>query len=135
MRRRLPWRALVVVASFDSLREVVGGESRRRLGRTFGAMLAGQLEKSHRARTGVGLKHVRPADLAARLRAPTLIAHGTADIVVPMESGRRLYDSLPGALARKWIEIPNAGHDNVLTTDYPIYAEMAAWFLAHVPES
>jgi hypothetical protein len=32
----------------------------------------------------------------------------------------------------KWIEVPGAGHDNVLTTTYPIYADIAGWMLRHV---
>lgn len=28
-------------------------------------------------------------------------------------------------------EIPNADHDNVLVTDYPIYADIAEWMMLH----
>lgn len=68
-----------------------------------------------------------------KLHCPTLIAHGTADHVIPIECGRRLHMALPSNIEKRWVEIPGADHDNVLITDFPIYAEMAAWLLRHVP--
>jgi hypothetical protein len=29
-------------------------------------------------------------------------------------------------------EIPNADHDDVLVTDYPIYADIAEWMMLHL---
>jgi hypothetical protein len=46
-----------------------------------------------------------------------------------MASGKRLFDAFPEP--KRWVEVPGAGHDNVLVTDFPIYAEIAEWFLAH----
>ena len=46
-----------------------------------------------------------------------------------MAAGQRLYDSLPDTTTKKWQEIPGAGHDNVLITDFPIYAEIAEWMM------
>jgi pimeloyl-ACP methyl ester carboxylesterase len=66
------------------------------------------------------------------IRIPTLIAHGTADQVISIDSGRRLFDSLAADINKKWVEIPGAGHDNVLVTDYQIYADIAEWMLQHV---
>jgi pimeloyl-ACP methyl ester carboxylesterase len=66
------------------------------------------------------------------MRCPTLMAHGTSDSVIPITLGRRLHDALPAGLETEWIEIPQADHDNVLITDFPIYARMAEWMLRHV---
>ena len=128
-----PWSALVVVASFDSLREIVHADAKRRLGDMIGGMVADEMESLYQLRTGVGLPEIRPVDRLASVHVPTLIAHGTADAVVPPAAGRRLHDSLPAALERNWIEIPGAGHDNVLVTEHPVYAEMTSWFLDHLP--
>jgi dipeptidyl aminopeptidase/acylaminoacyl peptidase len=63
-----------------------------------------------------------------------LIAHGTADRVISIDGGRRLFDSLPGDISKKWVVIPDAGHDNVLVTSYPIYADIAGWMLHHLAD-
>ncbi len=47
-----------------------------------------------------------------RLRAPVLYIHGTADNIVPVEMGRRLYEASPEPKA--FYEIPGAGHNDTL---------------------
>lgn len=131
-RPAAPWRALVVVASFDSLRDVVHAEARDRLGTGLGGLLMTRVESIYQDESGVRLAAIRPIDRIPQLRMPTLIAHGTADAVVPLSAGKRLHAALPADLASQWIEIPDAGHDNVLVTGFPIYAAMAEWFLTHV---
>jgi pimeloyl-ACP methyl ester carboxylesterase len=42
------------------------------------------------------------------LRLPTLVVHGDADILVPVENGRRVAAAIPGA---RLLEIPGMGHD------------------------
>jgi pimeloyl-ACP methyl ester carboxylesterase len=44
----------------------------------------------------------------ASLRVPTLVVHGDADILVPVENGRRVAAAIPGA---RLLEIPGMGHD------------------------
>ncbi|HBJ85207.1 MAG TPA: hypothetical protein DDZ88_15310 [Verrucomicrobiales bacterium] len=84
-------------------------------------------------RTGMNIRDANSIQQIPALHRPVLIAHGTADRVIPFECGRRLYASLPAGIEKRWIEIPGADHDNVLITDFPIYAEMAEWMLRHVP--
>jgi pimeloyl-ACP methyl ester carboxylesterase len=43
-----------------------------------------------------------------RLRVPTLVVHGTDDILVPIENGRRVAAAVPGA---RLLEIQGMGHD------------------------
>jgi pimeloyl-ACP methyl ester carboxylesterase len=42
------------------------------------------------------------------LRVPTLVVHGDADILVPVENGRRVAAAIPGA---RFLEIRGMGHD------------------------
>ena len=42
------------------------------------------------------------------LRVPALVVHGEADILIPVENGRRVAAAIPGA---RYIEIPGMGHD------------------------
>jgi pimeloyl-ACP methyl ester carboxylesterase len=39
---------------------------------------------------------------------PTLVVHGSDDILVPIENGRLVAGAVPGA---RFIEIPGMGHD------------------------
>lgn len=126
------WKALVVISSFDSLQPVILNQATGYLGSWLGGMWAADSANRFEERTGVPLLQVHPATQAALLTMPTLIAHGTADRIVPIDCGRRLFAALPAALEKKWVEIPGADHDNVLITDFPVYATVAEWMLKHV---
>ncbi len=56
---------------------------------------------------------------------PLLQSHGTADELVPLELGRRLYDAAPG-LAKQFVEMPGVGHND---PDSPEYRELLRRFL------
>lgn len=127
-----PWKALVVVSSFDSFPAVIEGQATRHAGVTLGPLWAEATDAVYHWKSGISINDIQPRHHAASIHIPSLIAHGTADRVVSMESGRRLFDSLPEDTLKKWVEIPGAGHDNVLITDYPIYADIAEWMLRHV---
>lgn len=127
-----PWRALVVVSSFDSFPAVIEGQAVRHAGISLGPLWAEATGAVYRWKSGISINAIQPRLHAASIRIPTLIAHGTADRVVPMASGRRLFDSLSNTSAKQWLEIPGAGHDNVLITDFPIYADIAEWMIRNV---
>jgi len=127
-----PWKALVVVASFDSLPAIIEDQASKLAGMALGPRLARSAGNWFRDRTGVPLTEIRPIQKAATLRIPTLIAHGTEDTVAPLAAGRRLFEALPGSTPKQWIEVPEAGHHNVFVTSYPIYQEIAAWMITHV---
>lgn len=128
-----PWKALVVVASFDSLPELLREKATSRAGRPLGDAWFDLTDFFYRRKTGLSTDAVRPALLAASLRLPTLVAHGSDDRVIPLENGRRLFEAFPDSSVKKWIEVPAAGQDNILVTEFPIYAGIADWFLQHVP--
>lgn len=68
---------------------------------------------------------------ARQVSAARLIADRGRDQVAPMVSGWRLDEAVPEVAGKQWLEIPSADHDNVLITDFPIYATVAEWFLRH----
>lgn len=127
-----PWRTLVIVSSFDSFPAVIEGQAVRHAGISLGPLWAEATDTVYHWKSGISINAIQPRLHAASIRIPTLIAHGSADRVVPMASGRRLFDSLTNTSARKWIEIPGADHDNVLITDFPIYADIAEWMIRNV---
>jgi pimeloyl-ACP methyl ester carboxylesterase len=127
-----PWKALVIISSFDRLEPVVRAQGSSRGGAWLGGLWVSGADFIYEQRTGRSLASVAPVNLAANLTMPTLVLHGTKDRVIPMEAGKRLYDALPPPLEKAWIEVPGADHDNVLVTDFPVYATVAEWMLRHV---
>ncbi|MEO5714279.1 MAG: alpha/beta fold hydrolase [Luteolibacter sp.] len=127
-----PWKALVVISSFDSFAKVIEGQASRHIGSTLGPVWAAGTDIVYHWRSGIHLADIQPARHAASIRIPTLVAHGTSDEISNISCGRCLFNSLPATTPKKWIEIPGAGHDNVLITSYPIYADIAAWMLENV---
>lgn len=127
-----PWRALVVISSFDSFPAAIAGQASLYAGPLLGPPWAEATALVYQWKSGIALDAIQPRHHAASINIPTLIAHGTNDRVIPIASGRRLFESLPAGTAKHWQEIPGAGHDNVLVTDYPIYADIAVWMMRHV---
>lgn len=50
-------------------------------------------------------------DRAARLRAPLLVIHGTADELIPLAQGERLFAAAPGP--KQMLRVPGAGHNDL----------------------
>jgi pimeloyl-ACP methyl ester carboxylesterase len=44
----------------------------------------------------------------SRIKVPTLVIHGTEDVLVPVENGRRVAKAIPGA---RLIEFEHMGHN------------------------
>lgn len=127
-----PWKALVILSSFDRLETAIQKNVGDRVGSSLGNAWAGIAGRIYQWKTGIAISDIR-SDLAAKkITLPTLIAHGTSDRVIPHESGQRLYAALPNTIEKRWIDVPEADHDNVLITDFPIYATVAKWMLRHV---
>jgi uncharacterized protein len=128
-----PWRATVLVSTFDTLENVVQHQASGLVGEMCGSVWQHLTGPLFAWKTGVPLSAANSIALVPALHCPTLVAHGTADRVIPIECGRRLYAALPAGIEKRWVEIPGADHNNVLITDFPIYAEMAEWLLRYVP--
>lgn len=127
-----PWRALVVISSFDSFSSIIEGQARLHAGASLGHLWATATGGFYQIITGISLENIRPDLRAASIHIPALIAHGGADRAVPTSAGRHLFESIPTTTSKKWIVVPGADHDNVFVTDFPIYAEIAGWMIRHV---
>lgn len=128
-----PWKSLVVICSFDSFPKVIESQASLYIGTALGPLWATGTAAVYQHKTGLPLSAIQPRDHAASITIPTLVAHGTGDKVSSLACGRCLFEAFPATTPKKWIEIPDAGHDNVLVTAYPIYADIAEWMLANVP--
>jgi len=126
------WESLIVVSSFARLGDVCVAQSRKRLGPLTGPLYEA-VESLVEFRAGYRPEQIRPIDLVPGLQMPVMIAHGTKDDLIPTASGHELYDALPG-VDKLWMSVDGGTHDRVLTTPMPLYAEMAAFYLAHLPD-
>ncbi|MES2596830.1 MAG: alpha/beta fold hydrolase [Verrucomicrobiota bacterium] len=131
-REDAPWKTLVIISSFDRLDETIQNNVSQRVGAWLGPVWQWGAGIIYEHQTGIELKDIRSDLPASQLKIPVLMAHGTADKVIPIDAGRRLYAALPAGLEKQWVEIPGADHHNVLITDFPIYATIARWMLNHV---
>lgn len=127
-----PFQAMVVVSSFDKLQTVVRGETSELLGDVVGTAVSGSVEHVFEWKTGVKISEINTAKKAPGIRIPTLVIHGESDQTIPVASGKKLYQSFPSDLEKQWLVVPEAGHNNILITDYPLYATMAEWFLKYL---
>ena len=129
-----PFQAMVVVSSFDKLQTVVSGQTSELLGDAVGTAVSGLVEHVFGWKTGVKISEINTAKKAPSIHIPTLVIHGESDKSISVASGKKLYHSFPSDLEKQWLVVPEAGHNNILITDYPLYATMAEWFLKHLKQ-
>lgn len=129
-----PWQALAVVATFDSLASVIENQAAGYVGNTLAPTFARAIVTVYHRKTGVALTDIQPGRHFHAIATPTLIAHGTADRTIPITVARRNLAALSANTPQRLVEIPSADHDNVLITEYPIYADIAAWMLESLVE-
>lgn len=129
-----PFAAMILVASFDRLETAIHAQANLLLGFTLGVAVSKPAEMLYGWRTGVRVSEIDSSQKARKIRIPALVVHGDADTMVPTASGKALFDSIPSGTEKRWLEIPGAGHNNVLVTDFPPYATMAEWFLDHLTD-
>jgi len=74
-------------------------------------------------RIGAAVTTLRFDSLAriARIDAPLLMLHGSADTTVPVEVGRRLRDAAPAGV--RWVEVPGGSHSQLHREAPAIYQQ------------
>lgn len=127
-----PFQAMVVVATFDRLETVIRSQTENLLGPFLGGAVRTPADMVFGWKTGVRISEINPAEEAVGINIPTMIVHGDSDKTVPTLAGKKLYSAFPESTEKQWLTVPGAGHNNVLITDYPLYAAMGEWLLRHV---
>jgi len=125
-----PWKALVVVCSFDSLEAVVEQKVSAYAGGAA-PLFASLIGKLCVARGGVNPAEAQPVQWAKSVTAPVLIAHGDKDSLITLFQGRRLFEAY-GSTDKVWSVVKNGDHDRILVTEHPLYAEMSEWYLKYL---
>lgn len=124
------WKAVVIVASFDSLEGVVA-DKLGILPTPLAGLLRNELASMTALRGSLDLREVRPDLWARNITAPVFVAHGDRDPLISPKRARRLFDAFESR-EKRWATVPGAHHGNILTTDMPLFADMSEWFIAHV---
>ncbi|MEZ5536123.1 MAG: alpha/beta fold hydrolase [Thiolinea sp.] len=121
------WDALMVVSSFAALDEVLKIYIPNRWHKLANIMQP-FFDAAQWLNGEPGISQMQPAQWAKQLSVPALVVHGERDRYVPIQQGRKLYESL-ASKEKHWITVPGGGHRSVLATSMPLYAEMSAWLL------
>ncbi len=96
------------MVDLDSSVESILRSRRLPFARLLARLITGRANKL----AGVALNRPRPIDLAPRVASATLVVHGTLDTLVPIDDARRLADAF--ASPPRWLDVPGAGHINVV---------------------
>ena len=123
-------QAIVIVSSFDQLDQVIHTKLAGMVG-SLAYPVKSALSQIVRLKGGFHPAAVRPADWANELTLPVMVAHGNQDKLIPIDSGRKLFDSFESD-EKRFVTVEGGTHDNVLVTSMPLYAIMAEWFLKHL---
>ncbi len=76
---------------------------------------------------GLGLKDKYDSVAAAGdVRAPVLMIHGSVDEIIPLAQGRRLHDALREPDSCRFVEVPGAGHNDLLARPV-VWQELGAF--------
>ncbi|MEL6356726.1 MAG: alpha/beta fold hydrolase, partial [Bacteroidota bacterium] len=72
---------------------------------------------------------VCPADVAAAIHQPVLLAHGDADPNIDIRHGKEIYKNLASE-GKEWVEVSGGGHSNLFAIGGEAYAERIMSFIA-----
>ena len=96
----------------------------------FARLLARLITGRANKLAGVSLNHPRPIDVAPRVASAILVVHGALDTLVPIDDARRLADAF--ASPPCWLDVPGAGHINVMAVGGDELLERISAFLDEV---
>ena len=123
------WNAMVIVSSFDSLPGMMADRIKELPSLLIPAVYQG-VASLLELRAGFDVTQVQPVQWVSTIKIPTLVVHGDSDQLIAFERGKRLFSAL-ASVDKKFVTVPNAGHANILVTDFPIYTFMAKWLIDH----
>jgi alpha-beta hydrolase superfamily lysophospholipase len=119
-------RALILESPMVDLDEAMAVWFRRRRA-PMPRLLARLATRRAGKLAGVSLTRPRPIDVAPRVRCPVLIVHGSDDTLIPGSEVKRLTTAFP--VPPRFIEVPGAGHADVITVGGDTLLEQITRFL------
>jgi pimeloyl-ACP methyl ester carboxylesterase len=130
--------AVVAVAPFSSMSEVVPSYLRRRFSAASLVLSAATLEKVVLEAARIAGFDPAETDLrsaVASTQAKLLFLHGANDLVVPVEHSQRLYRQAPEA--SQLVVLPTADHETILldSAGATVLSETQMWFVRWLVDS
>lgn len=122
-----PWDAVIVINTYDQFDSLLMEQSST-LGASVGRHLYTRIKSKLFHKYHFPTTRSHPSKWAQDITCPTLVVHAEDDELTALERGRRIFQNLD-TTRKSFISIPDANHNNVLITDYPLYHAMAAWLL------
>lgn len=124
----------VAAAPFADMREVVthsiGNLTSHRVPEIFRSTIV----DFARFRGGFRYQEIAPENSAGFVKVPVFVTHGSLDKVIPINHARRVFQKLPES-SRKWQEIPDAYHFNILAKGGDdLYEEMIHFYLRAISQ-
>jgi fermentation-respiration switch protein FrsA (DUF1100 family) len=120
--------ALVLEAVYPSIADAIEARLVLRAGRFGARVLAPFLLAQLRPRLGVRARELRPIAALGNVKAPVMVAAGTADPKTPIEQSRRFFAAAPHP--KELWEVEGAGHEDFLDHSPETYRERVLGFLA-----
>jgi alpha-beta hydrolase superfamily lysophospholipase len=121
--------AVVAVAPFASLPEVINHAAKRSIHRQIPLWLIAGTMMTGGARAGFDPYRIAPIRDVASTRTPLFFTHGALDEVIPVDHTRRLHAAAAGP--KELRIVPEGTHGNVLAKGGDdLYEEMIRFFLA-----
>ena len=130
---KYPFKALVLVATFDRLEGVLKDKAVRLFGSFIGSSLYSILEKSLSFFDNFSPRDSNSALVASKLSLPIFMIHGKEDRLIDYKRGKALFDSFDST--DKIFALDKKGnHHNILITDYPFYKESGLFLYQFVSQ-
>jgi acetyl esterase/lipase len=126
------WFAVGELSCFASLDDVIATEAQR----LFGPLHQPAHAMVHwlvKLRAGFTPDQSQPLNAAALLpHQSVLIGHGDRDNFIACDHAHLLFSAIPSP-QKYFLNVPGAGHHNVLATSAPVYATVGRFFLNALP--
>lgn len=121
------FQGMIIVAGYDDLRRVLGGQIPVPGLRAF---LLGYFRLLARGR-GLDIGASVPARWAQHIDLPVLQLHGDRDKLIPFALGKQLYQAYRSQ-DKTWHTVIGAGHNDVFATPEPLFAYTVQWLRRHI---
>lgn len=130
-----PTEAVVVVAPFSDLPEIVSLSGRRVIHRNLPEWLSRCCLRVGGWRAGFDPFSIVPLRSVAVATTPLFVVHGTKDGVTPVSEGKRIFEAA-ATKTKVWREVATGSHGNVLAEGGDdLYEEMIHFYLRHLNHS
>ena len=122
------FEAMVLVATFDRLDNVLREKSKAVFGEIFGGFLYQGLEKSLAFFYDFNPHLVDSAKLAKKLELPIYMMHGKKDELISYQQGQKLFDAFASKEKKLYLD-EEGNHHNILVTKHQFYKESGLFLL------